>query len=302
MFYIKDFQNYLFYKKYRKKKTINEYGYSLNKFKVLCIEKNITKVNCITNQIVQEFILSLKNKNNTERNQYLQISRLKHYLDFLKESGYIFSSFLEDYHFPKYLRKHHPVISQKELEIILDSIKPKKVSCLKGKVIMEIMYSSALRPGEVANLKISDIYFNRKQLLIRQSKKKKDRLIPIGRYALTLTRDYINTTRKKYLTANSPDNIFLNIYNGKPHTTQGIRFIIRSTLINNGFKPIRPYTLRASAATILLLNGMNIRYISELLGHSDLVTTKIYLQLDDKDLGKVFHKNHPRLSKIFKGV
>lgn len=75
------------------------------------------------------------------------------------------------------------------------------------KVILELMYSSALRPREVYNLKIKDIDFKNRQLFIKQSKRKKDRIVPVGKYALNLLHAYIQSTKNQIKKPDSPENV-----------------------------------------------------------------------------------------------
>jgi len=295
MFYINEFLTYLKSKRYNKSNTIKSYYYILNHFESYCNEKNISEVKNLTEKDIYKYLESIRRGNISERYYYLKISRLKIYLDFLEQKGFIFIAPLRDFSFPKYLRKNYPVLRQEEIEYILDNIKEYDPLCIKGRTILEILYSSALRPAEVANLKITDIDFNKGQLFIEQSKKNKDRIVPVGKKALSLLSTYITETRKRYLKENSPNCVFLNFKTGKAHNSYGIRWIIRETLKRNGVVPIKPYSVRGTSATVLFLNGMGIAYINKLLGHQDFTTTKIYLRVSDIELKKVLDIKHPRL-------
>jgi len=295
MFFIDDFLRYLQSKNYNRDSTIKAYSYLLNNFKDFCKVYNIYNVKHVSEKIVFKYLSHLKGKNNSERYFCLNVSRLRRYFHFIWEKGYIFYVFLTDYTFPKYLRKNYPVITQAEIEKILNNIKSKDSLCIKGRTILELMYSSALRPCEVCNLKISDIDYHNKQLFIEKSKNKKQRIVPVGKIALALLGQYINTTRKKYLKEKSLKNVFLSLKTGKPHNSYGIRWVIRETLKRNGFTPIKPYSLRATSATVLFLNGMGIAHINKLLGHADFTTTRIYLRVNEMNLKKVLDKHHPRI-------
>jgi len=295
MFYIDDFLNHLKAKNYNQKNTIKAYHLILNEFSCFCDERNIYSVKQLTENNVIGYLECIKEKGISDRYFYLKLYRLRIYFNFLYEEGYIFFAFLKDYIFPKYLRNNFPVLAQTEIKNILEAIKVKDTLCSKGKTILELMYSSALRPSEVCKLKIFDIDFKEKQLFIQQSKCKKDRIVPIGKIALDLITEYIHNTRRRYLKSHSPGNIFLSLKSGLPHNSYGIRWVIRETLKRSGFNPIKPYSLRATSATVLFLNGMGIAHINKLLGHADFTTTRIYLRVNEMNLKNVLGKHHPRI-------
>lgn len=295
MFYIDDFLSFLKTKRYNVKNTIKAYRHILKEFEAYCYNNGVSSVKQLTERIIIEYLEYLQHNRISERYFILKISRLRIYFHFLYEKGYVFFDFLKDYPIRKYLRNHHPVLSQKEITNIIENIIPKDTLCHKGKAILELMYSSALRPSEVCKLQISDIDFKGHQLFIKQSKQKKDRIVPVGKVALDVIADYIESTRIRYLKPGSPDNIFLSFKSGKPHNAYGIRWIIRETLIRNGFKPLRPYSLRGTSATVLFLNGMSVAYLSKLLGHTEFRTTSYYIQVNEINLKSVLQKHHPRL-------
>jgi integrase/recombinase XerD len=154
-----------------------------------------------------------------------------------------------------------------------------------------------LRPREIRDLKIQDINFEKGQLFIFQSKARKDRIVPIGKKAMSLLAEYINTARKRNLKPNSPETVFLSRITGRPHTTEGLREVMIHTLDSNGLKRIKPYSMRCTAATVLFLNGMGIAHINKLLGHSGFLVTMRYLRLDDAALRKELETKHPRFIK-----
>ena len=151
---------------------------------------------------------------------------------------------------------------------------------------MELAYSSALRPRELYNLKITDIDFKRGLLFIEQSKNNKDRIVPVGKTALFWIEKYITEVRPRYIHNKTHNYVFISHKTGEKLTVYGIRWAIQETLRLSGFKPIKTYSLRSTAATALLLNGMSIVYISKLLGHSDIRTTQIYLHIKTIQLQK----------------
>ncbi len=166
---------------------------------------------------------------------------------------------------------------------------------IKGKAIIELAYSSALRPREVYEMKIPNIDFKQGLLFIEQSKNRKDRIVPVGMKALAWIEKYLKEVRPRYIKDKSHSYVFINHKTGERLTVWGVRWAIQESLRRSGNKPIKPYSLRVTSATHLLLNGMNIVYISKLLGHSSIKTTRGYLHIDLKQLKQEIKAKHPRV-------
>ena len=144
---------------------------------------------------------------------------------------------------------------------------------LKHRIVLTLIYSAGLRSQETINLKLSDIDFERRTIHIRQSKFKKDRMVPLS--------GYMAEGLKKYISAEHP-HIWL--FNGKEpdgrYSVKGLSWIMRETLKKTGItKEVSLHSLRHSYATHLLEDGVNIVTIKELLGHAHIATTMLYLHV-----------------------
>ncbi len=144
---------------------------------------------------------------------------------------------------------------------------------LKQRVVLSLIYSAGLRGQEVINLKISDIDFQRMTIHIRQSKGKKDRIVPLAQSMMV--------GLQKYLKAENP-HIWL--FNGKEadgkYSVRGLSWVMRENLKKTSItKDVNLHSLRHSYATHLLEQGINIVTLKELLGHADITTTMLYLHV-----------------------
>lgn len=144
---------------------------------------------------------------------------------------------------------------------------------LKQRIVLTLIYSAGLRGQEVINLKISDVDFERKTIHIRQSKYKKDRIVPLA--------ESMAVGIKKYLKAENP-HIWL--FNGKEadgrYSVKGLSWVMRENLKKTSItKEVNLHSLRHAYATHLLEQGINIVTLKELLGHADITTTMIYLHV-----------------------
>jgi len=144
---------------------------------------------------------------------------------------------------------------------------------LKHRVILALIYSAGLRSAEVSKLKIADIDFERKTIHIKQSKYKKDRIVPLS--------NYISVGLKKYLTLEKPNEwLFNGRFVDKRYSGAGLCWVMREALkYSNIQKQVNLHSLRHSYATHLLEDGVNIVVIKELLGHATIATTMIYLHV-----------------------
>ncbi len=160
------------------------------------------------------------------------------------------------------------ILNQQELKELFSA-----PTLLKQRIVLTLIYSAGLRGQEVINLKISDVDFERMTIHIRQSKYKKDRIVPLAKYmAIGL---------KKYLKAENP-HIWL--FNGKEadgrYSVKGLSWVMRESLKKTSItKEVNLHSLRHSYATHLLEQGLNIVTLKELLGHADITTTMIYLHI-----------------------
>jgi len=160
---------------------------------------------------------------------------------------------------------------------------------LKQRVVLTLIYSAGLRGQEVINLKISDVDFERKTIHIRQSKYKKDRIVPLA--------DSMAVGLKKYINAENP-HIWL--FNGKEadgrYSVRGLSWVMRENLRKTSItKEVNLHSLRHSYATHLLEQGVNIVTLKELLGHAEITTTMIYLHIAQCDLVKA----HSPLDRLY---
>ncbi len=167
--------------------------------------------------------------------------------------------------------------NENKLPVILNRSELKELfntpKLLKHRIVLALAYSAGLRSQELIKLKISDIDFERKTIHIRQSKYKKDRIVPLS--------VYIAKGLKKYLLVEHPHTWF---FNGKEpdgrYSPKGLSWVMREALKKTTIqKKVNLHSLRHSYATHLLEEGVNIVTIKELLGHATIQTTMIYLHV-----------------------
>ena len=273
--------------------TITSYSYLLKRLDRWAKEHGISRAQAFTPENVIEFLRQVCP--NTEKRHYWDcLVKLKKYFAFLEAQRLIFSSPLTSAAIPAQPMSRYPVIPAQVIERTLDQIRADTPFCLRGKAILELAYSSALRPGEIIRLNLSDIDFANRRLFIRQSKNRKDRVVPVGKTALYWIQEYITQVRCRY--AHDSDAVFVSQRTSGKLSIWGLEHAIAETLKRSGFPAIKPYSMRGTAATALIKNGMGITYVSTLLGHARLTTTQGYLRTGFLSLEETLEAHHPRNS------
>ena len=148
---------------------------------------------------------------------------------------------------------------------------------LKHRAALALLYSSGLRIGEVIALELRDIDLHRKQVFIRNAKGRKDRYVMLAQSFLPLFQNYLITYR--------PERYFVEGAEGMQYTAGSLRMVLKRSCQRAGItKRVTPHTLRHSFATHLIENGVGLRQVQTLLGHSKPETTMIYTHIAKKDL------------------
>jgi len=221
----------------------------------------------------REFLLELIEKGNSEETVRSASFAIKFYLNTIKKESSEIQDILNNLPNLKREKKLPVVLSKEEIESLISVTKN-----INHRLIIQICYSAGLRISEIINLKWHDIDFDRNLIHLKRAKGKKDRIVMLS---LKVKDGLMN------LTLNKEGYIFLTNRSGK-YTQRTIQKIIENVAIKAGIrKNITPHTLRHSFATHLLENGTDIRYIRDLLGHSDISTTLIYTKVSNKNIRNI---------------
>jgi len=187
-------------------------------------------------------------------------------------------------------------LREEELSAFLDKLEQKNRCALRDRAMYELMYSSGLRCAEVANLTIGDIDFEERQILIRNSKFGKDRVVPITETAEKFLKRYLAER------SNKSEYVFLSKNGRITGSTVGHRFRDLLQKHNMKRKNVSAHSVRHSTATHLLEHGADVRYVQELLGHESIETTVRYTHTLHESLKRVYRSYHPRENEYFKEV
>jgi integrase/recombinase XerD len=165
---------------------------------------------------------------------------------------------------------------------------------LRNRAMLEVLYSTGIRAGELRRLKIDHLNLQEGWLTVVQGKGGKDRVVPLGKAAIHFLLEYMGKSRPALMKKKEHDCVFVTQY-GTPISYDSIQIALAKTAKAAGIKrKITPHALRHTCATLMLRGKADIRHIQEMLGHSSLSSTQIYTKVEISDLKKVHAKCHPR--------
>jgi len=196
---------------------------------------------------------------------------------------------------PRRQRKLPHVLTNKEVGALLVAPPATTVLGLRDRAILETMYSAGLRVSELVALRDRDIDPDQQIIRVR-GKGRKERISPLGSYALQAIRKYekkrTRDPKVEQLGRDAP--VFVNRF-GRGLTTRSVGRMLEKYIAQTSLDSrTSPHTLRHSFATHLLDRGADIRSVQELLGHKSLATTQIYTHVSAANLRKVYEQAHPR--------
>jgi len=242
------------------KKTVSAYVFHVSKF----IESGLNP---------REFLLKLINKGKSKETVRVAGFAIKFYLSIKAKQNKEINKIIEKTPNQKRDKKFPIILSKKEIENM--------IICTKNfghRTMIMLTYSTGMRASEVINLKWTDIDFNRNIIHIKLAKGSKDRIVMLSPKL---------KKNLKSLDIEKKGHVFKTNRNNK-YSLRTIELIVKKVAEKARIKKhVTPHTLRHSFATHLLEQGIDIRYIQKLLGHSDIKTTMIYTNVSKKDISKI---------------
>ena len=184
------------------------------------------------------------------------------------------------------------ILTNKEVELLLQQPKASDAKGTRDKAMLELMYATGIRVSELIDLNVSDV--NLQSASIRCFSKNRERFIPMYPYAVTILRDYMDHVRTSLVSSSENEALFVNM-NGERMSRQGFWKIIKYYQNKAKIKKdITPHMLRHSFAAHLLENGADLKSVQKMLGHSDISSTLFYTQLVPTSIRDVYQNAHPR--------
>ncbi|WP_375793225.1 tyrosine recombinase XerC [Chlamydia sp. 12-01] len=244
-----------------------------------------------TKDLVRLYILELMQENKAKRTIKRRLSAIKSFSQYCIKNRIILEDPTEAIHGPRLPKELPSPITYEQVEILMATPDLSKYTGFRDRCLLELFYSSGLRISEIVAINHWDIDFNSNLIRI-QGKGKKERLVPITPHAAQWLQQYLNHPERSDIEQDA-QAIFLNRF-GKRLTTRSIDRKFQKYLRQSGLSGnITPHTIRHTIATHWLENGMDLKTIQALLGHSSLETTTIYTHVSMKLKKQTHDESHP---------
>lgn len=261
---------------YIQKLEINCYAQNTANVYISCFEAFINhykerELLAIDEKDIRDYLQLLVRKNRSESYLNQMVNAIKFYYEVVLQMPNRFYSIDR----PRKSTALPKVISKEEVKAIISH-----AANIKHKCIISLLYSAGLRRNELLNLKLTDIDSKRMIILVRQGKGKKDRQSILSTAVLADLRSYFKEWKPKHFLFESPD--------GSQYSGSSVLQIIKTAANRAGIKKrVTPHMLRHSFATHLLEDGVDLRYIQVLLGHSSSKTTEIYTHVATTNIATI---------------
>lgn len=294
---IKDYIQHLQREKYFSQNTVISYTNDLSDFAEFLKERNLqgTSLRRIDRLILRDFLVFLKKRRLKEITIAHKVFVLRSFFKYLLRKRKIFSNPASLLSSPKKKKRLPTFLTISQMESLLKLPPKETVWGLRNLAILELFYSTGMRLSELANLDLSSVDFQGEVLRVL-GKGRKERVIPVGREALQVLKDYLNLRRitVKDVSHTDGEAIFLN-RSGKRISARSIGRIVKKYALQvSEDQRTSPHTLRHTFATHLLNEGADLLAVKDLLGHESLSTTQIYTHVTTDRLKKIYKKAHPR--------
>lgn len=282
---IEEYLKYLLIERKYSENTILSYKQDLNELKEFYKDRDLSSLN-------KKDLIKFIENNNKKSDKTLAhfITTFRGYYKYLEIEGKIKGNPALSMSLPKVRKSLPKVLSVEDIDKIMD-IKLNDKYDYRNKAMLELMYSTGVRISELINIKIHDLSIQNCTLKV-MGKGSKERIIPLGDFAIEYLNLYLNNYRKEFIKKNN-DYLFLNSRGDKMTRQAFFKIVKKIALLNNIKIEFSPHTLRHSFATHMLENGADLRTIQELLGHSDVSTTQIYTNVSNKFVSDNYNNYHP---------
>ena len=282
---LENYRNYLKYERAYSDNTVGAYMNDLNKYEEF-LKKDILESDT---EDLERYLKYIKNLESTTVAH--KITSIKSYFNYNIKREIVSVNPADKVSRPK-LTKHLPeYLTEEEVGKLLD-VEVRSPYDYRNKTILELLYSSGIRISELVNIKTPN--YDSEECLIRiMGKGSKERIVPLGDYAVNIMNDYMNNYRP-LINKKHTDYVFVN-NRGDKISRQFIFKVIKKEALKKGIKKdISPHTLRHTFATHLLKNGADLRIIQELLGHENISTTQIYTHVTNNKLKSDYETYFPK--------
>ena len=287
----------------RSRQTIQTNQSRLKPFFSYLASRKIVFIQEVTKAHIQEYQQYLKEGYRTNKGVCVSeatycgcISALRSFFRWLESSGQILRNPAV---ITRKLNSRTPTalpryLSPQDIVQVLEAFSPTHHIGLRNRAVLELLYCTGIRRGELLNVNVNDFHPEERELVIVDGKGRKDRVVPVGEYAVYFTVAYLKLIRPWMVRSQSERALFVDHYKGGRLSAATVRRIVGDAVKRSGIhKHVTPHTIRHSMVTHMLRNKADLRHIQAILGHASLKSTQLYTHVSVEDLKEVMRSAHP---------
>ena len=286
------YENYLTKVKQASSNTISSYMRDIRQFADWMHDNEDTDVLDASQLNISNYLRHLESFGKSGATVSRCLASLKNFYSYLVSSGFLEKTPVVDISVDRGEKKLPQILNGKEIELLLAQPICVDAKGYRDKAMLEVLYATGIRVSELIDLDFDDV--NLEQGIIKCTKTKKSRVIPLYPAALRALSIYLREVRDSMLADKGEQALFVNI-SGTRMSRQGFWKLLKHYQMSAHIeKEITPHTLRHSFAVHLLENGADLGSLQELMGHSDISSTQLYTQMINQKLRSVYDKCHPK--------
>lgn len=290
---VTEYLHYLQIERGLSENTRTSYARDLNQYLAFLQKQGLTSWQAVDRFAVISFLEQLRAENKSSATITRMVTSLRRFHQFLRQERFVDHDPMQHIDSPKKEQKLPSILSIEEVEQLIETPDTDTVLGIRNRAILEVMYATGLRVSELIGLKLKDLHLSL-GLLQTTGKGDKERIIPLGDYAIKWIETYLDEARPLLVKDRTEEHLFVN-HHGHALSRQGIWKNLKQVVQEAGItKTVTPHTLRHSFATHLLENGADLRVVQELLGHVDISTTQIYTHITKQRMADVYRDYFPR--------
>lgn len=287
------FLRYLAAEQHTSEYTIQQYFRDIRQFADFMKREGITDYAAVTVLHVRSYLAELQVRDYARRSIARKCSALRSFYLYMLREQVVSSNPFSQVQTPKLDKKLPRFMYEEEVVALLSAPDLSTPVGLRDKAILETLYASGMRIGELVGLNLDSVDFSHGIALV-MGKGAKERYVPLGEHALLALREYMEKGRPLLCKDSEEQALFLGARGARIHDRTIRRSIDQYVAKTASLRKISPHVLRHTFATHLLEAGADLRTVQEFLGHENISTTQIYTHVTRDHLQSVYNRAHPR--------
>ena len=255
-------------------------------------EPGITAWENVTTTNLNSYMLYMEEQKYASSSISRSVASIRSFFHYLDKRNLIPDNPADELKPPKVEKKLPDILSVYEVDLLLDQPNRETSKGLRDRAMLELLYATGIRVSELISLRLNDV--NLKMNYISCAERAKERAVPFGSAAREALTEYLEKARNTFPMAQESDILFTNV-SGRQMSRQGFWKLLKGYAALAGIeRDITPHTLRHSFAAHMIENGADLKSVQEMLGHSDISSTQIYVNMNLGKMRDVYERAHPR--------